>query len=285
MKAIVEQLDAPSQSSFRAIRRRDPRFEFNWHYHRQAELTLICRSQGQRFVGDHIGEYESGDLVLLGPNVPHTWCSQPSRRRPHEAIVVQFLPDFLGADFFALPELSAIGGMLERSSTGLCFADPARSEAAKKLERLVDLAPVSRLMGLVDILHLLSTADATPLSSPGFVPQLRDAQHRVIDRVCREINERFAEPLRQSEIAAMVEMSPARFSQFFRRSTGRSFVQYVNALRVSHACRLLIETELSVTEICFQSGFFNMSNFNRRFREVQRKSPTAFRRTHHRSVE
>ena len=279
---IVEMIEAEGGSSFRTIRRVAKRFDFHWHAHEQFELTLILQSEGKRFVGDHIGDYRPGDFVLIGPSLPHCWLSkQPSVQTDrHVAVVAQFGRAFLGADFFSRPEMVSIRQMLDRSLTGLAFLSDRQEEVRTMMERLPEMAPTDRLLRLLNLLHRLSQSTAASLSSPGFLPDYRHDQQRKIDRVCSYLNENYLEPLEQSAVAGMVGMGPARFSQFFRRGTGRTFVQYVNAVRVSHACRLLIETDLSITEVCFQSGFFNVSNFNRRFKEIQAISPSAFRRCH-----
>jgi AraC-like DNA-binding protein len=282
LKAIAEKIEAEQDSSFRTIRRVAKRFDFHWHAHEQFELTLILQSEGKRFVGDHIGDYRPGDFVLLGPSLPHCWLSQqPALQSDRQvAVVVQFDRAFLGPEFFSRPEMVSVRQLLDRSVTGLAFPLDRQEEERIMMERLPETAPTDRLLLLLKLLNRLSHAVAAPLSSPGFLPDYRHDQHRMIDHVCSYLNENYLEPLEQSAVARMVGMGPARFSQFFRCGTGRTFVQYVNAIRVSHACRLLIETDLSITEVCFKSGFSNVSNFNRRFKEVQTISPSAFRKCH-----
>ncbi|MGI9429625.1 MAG: helix-turn-helix transcriptional regulator, partial [Bythopirellula sp.] len=212
-----------------------------------------------------------------------TWYSleEPSEAPNHAAVVVHFEGDFLGTPFFDCPELVEVSDLLRRAAVGLEFATRLESAEVQLVRRLPKLRSLERLLALLEVLRRLAQLEANALSTAEYVPVLRHERRRQIDRVCGFINEHYTEELQQSQVAAMLDMSAARFSQFFRRSTGRTFVQYVNALRVAHACRLLIETDLSVTEIGLQSGFFNVSNFNRRFKEVKEMSPRAYRKCYH----
>jgi AraC-like DNA-binding protein len=137
---------------------------------------------------------------------------------------------------------------------------------------------MARLVGLLEVLDLLSRSrEAQPLSSPSFVPSLREGERERIDRVCRFLNDRYTERIPLGEAAERAHMSVPAFSRFFRRKTGRTFVAYLNELRTGHACRLLIETDKTVSEVCFASGFNNLSNFNRRFLTLKGMSPRAWR--------
>lgn len=281
MKARIEKISTDGASSFLCRRRVDPRFGFYWHYHPEIELTLIQRSRGRRFVGDSIEPYEEGDLVLLGPDLPHTWDSDPGRRRPNEAVFCQFSPGFLGEDFLRAPEFGPLGRLFDRSARGLQFRGETQKAVARRLEDLSAQQGLGRLAGLLEILDRLARSrDARPLSSREFVPALRRGDAERIDRVCRFLNERWAEGVTLSEAAKAAHQSIPAFSRFFRRQTGRTLVAYLNELRTGHACRALIETERSISDIAFGSGFHNLSNFNRRFLALKGMSPREFRRHH-----
>jgi len=281
MRARIERVSPGAAASFLCRRRVDARFGFYWHYHPEVELTLIVRSRGRRFVGDSIEPYEEGDLVLLGPNLPHTWDSDPRRKGPHEAVFCQFSPSFLGADFLRAPELAAVRRLLERSAQGLRVVGRTQREAARRMEELERLQGLGRLAALLELLDLLARSrELRTLSSREFVPALRRGDAGRIDRVCRFLNERCAGRVTLAEAAAVAHLSIPAFSRFFRRKTGRTLVAYLNELRTGLACRELIESERSVSEIAFDSGFNNLSNFNRRFLALKGRSPRAFRREH-----
>jgi AraC-like DNA-binding protein len=274
MRARPERISTSPAASFAVKRRRDRRFEFAWHFHPQVELTWIVRSRGRRFVGDSIEDYRDGDLVLLGPNLPHTWHSEPGR---HEAVVVQFSPDFLGDAFLAAPELLAVRRLLDRSGRGLAFGGRALKAVSRLLDQVEDVDGLPRLRALLEILERLSTArDARPLSSRAFREPRKSDMER-IDRVCRWIAERFAEDVSLPEAAGVAHLSVPAFCRFFKSRTGKTLVGYLTELRIGRACRLLMETDRSVSDVGFASGFNNLSNFNRRFRALKGLSPREFR--------
>jgi len=283
MRAAIQKLPAPQKSSFIYQVKSSSGFRFNWHFHPEFELTLIERSQGKRFVADNISDYQDGDLVLLGPKLPHTWQSFPAegQRKRHKAYVIQFREDFLGDTFFDSVEFQQVQGMLGRSAHGLCFSGRSRDEAAKRITRLGDISGIQRLASLLEILGILARSrKATVISTPGFVPSLHQANHQRIDRVCSYINDNYQREISQPYVASLIQMSPSTFSSFFKKTVGLTFVEYISSLRLSHACRLLIETEQSILNICHQSGFNNLSNFNRQFLKSKDMSPREYRRSH-----
>lgn len=278
MKARIERVSPGAEASFICRRRTDPRFGFYWHVHPEVELTLIVDSRGRRFVGDSIEPYEEGDLVLLGSNLPHTWDSDPRRRGPHEAVFCQFSESFLGADFLRSPEMAPARRLLDRASRGLRFTGRTQKAAARRMDGMDRLRGLARLAALLEILDLLARSrEVRPLSSRRFAPLLRRGDAGRIDRVCRFLNERFTGRVTLAEAAAAAPLSVPAFSRFFRRKTGRTLVAYLNELRTGLACRELIETDRSISDIAFDSGFNNLSNFNRRFLELKGMSPRAFR--------
>lgn len=279
MKARIETISTGGGASFLCRRRNDPRFGFYWHYHPEIELTLIIRSRGRRFVGDSIEPYDDGDLVLLGPNLPHTWESDPRRSGRHVAVFCQFNPLFLGGPFLRVPELAPVLRLLERSARGLKFSGKTLKAAARQMERMDSLQGFQRLAALLEVLDLLARSrEVRPLSSAEFVPALRRGDADRIGRVCRFLNERCTERVTLAQAASVAHLSIPAFSRFFPRKTGRTLVAYLTELRTGLACRELIETERAVSDIAFDSGFNNLSNFNRRFRALKGMSPREFRR-------
>lgn len=279
MKAKVERVSTGGAASFICRRRTDPGFGFYWHVHPEIELTLIVRSRGRRFVGDSIEAYEEGDLVLLGPNLPHTWESDPRRKGPHDAVFCQFSASFLGADFLRAPEMAAVRRLLDRAQQGLRFTGRTQKAVARRMDGMERLQGLGRLAALLEILHALAgSRDARALSSREFAPSLRRGDADRIDRVCKFLNERCTGRISLAEAAAAAHLSIPAFSRFFRRRTGRTLVAYLNELRTGLACRELIETDRSISDIAFDSGFNNLSNFNRKFLELKRMSPREFRR-------
>ena len=279
MIARPERVAPGPAASFVWKRRRDPRFEFAWHFHPEIELTRIVRSRGRRLVGDSVEEYADGDLVLVGPELPHTWHSEPGRRGPHEAVVVQFSPGFLGKGFLERPELLGVRRLLERARRGLRFDGPAARDVGRRLEGMDGLDGFGRLRALLDALaRLAAERRPRPLASPGYAPPARRGDPRRIDRVCRHLAERYLEDVPLAEAAARAHLSTSAFCRYFRARTGQTLVGYLNELRIGHACRLLLETDRPVADIAFDSGFRNLAHFNRRFLALRGRPPREYRR-------
>jgi AraC-like DNA-binding protein len=279
MKAAVERVSPGAGASFLCRRRVDARFGFNWHYHGEIELTAIVRSRGRRFVGDSIEPYGDGDLVLLGPNLPHTWHSEAGRRGRQEAVFCQFSAAFLGGDFLGTPELAGVKRLLERASRGLRFMGETQKAVFRRMEGLDRVQGLTRLAALLDVLDRLARSrDARPLSSREFVPDLRRGDAERVDRVCRYLNERCTEGVTLAEAAKVAHLSVPAFGRAFRRTTGKTLVGYLHELRTGLACRALIESDRPVSDIAYESGFNNLSNFNRRFRALKGMSPRDYRR-------
>ncbi len=279
MQPIRESIQTSEGQSF-AYRRFTPMyFPFQWHHHPEAELTLIVRGRGRRYVGDHIEDFTEGDLVLLGPGLPHTWHSRPQGRSRAQAVATQFRPDCFGEPFLASPELRPVRRLLDRASVGLAFHGRAASNAQHTLEAMAKLTPLQRMTRLVDTLgRLAESRQVRRLSTRPFTNPLRDEDRRRIDRVCRFMDEHFNQPLTLADAAPLAHLHPASFARFFKRITGQTFIEYLHRLRVGEACRLLVETDRPITDICFASGFGNVSNFNRIFRRVKGDTPREYRR-------
>ena len=277
MKPQFEKVRSSSHS-FVAFERNDPGFPFVWHYHPEYELTLIVESQGQRFVGDAMSPYMSGDFVLLGPDLPHTWRSD-ANQATNKAVVIQFQPEFLGKEFLSLPEMSSIQQLLNRASGGLSFgAATIGPEVAKRMLGLVSLTPPRRLLTLLSILTDLATEpNAERLSTGNLTPMCRTGDQHRIDIICSYLNGHMGDEIDYSRLAREVHMDLASLCRFFKRATGRTMTTYVNELRVAAATRLLQETDLSVLEVGFRAGFGNYSNFNRQFKKMKGVRPRALR--------
>lgn len=282
MRPVYEKI-ASSGLAFTAYERSDPEFPFQWHYHPEFELTLIIDSHGQRLVGDGIAEYGPGDLVLLGPNLPHSWRSGPvksSANELHRAVVVQFREDFLGQNFFEIRELDEVSSLLRRSANGLAFGHTEFGrKVASSLAGLPALPPAKRLLCLLNsLVDLAGEKDAQILSSLKLRPICHPEEQRRIDEICRYLGEHFEEEIDFIQLSHHFHMAQAALCRFFKRATGRTLTTYLNELRVGAASQLLLHTEESILNICFRVGFGNYSNFNRQFRRIKGIGPRSLRR-------
>lgn len=261
-----------------------PCFDFVWHRHPEIEIAYIARGCGVRYVGRSIRPFYEGDLCLIGPDVPHAYGSHSNDRGGAAWIVVQFRPGTWGEPFWALPEMRAIRDLLDASRRGICFAGEETAECVPRLERLAAKKPGDGVAGFIGLLELLAHAkgrrflNAAPcdLSPPASAPAPALGDRR-LSQVLSWVQQFSVEAISQPQAAALVGMSPAAFSRFFRRKTGWAFQRYVNEVRIAQACGLLATTRKSVIEIAGESGFGNLPNFNRRFREIVQTTPREYR--------
>jgi AraC-like DNA-binding protein len=281
MRAHFEKVVSPVQQSFAYLRFKLPRFSSPYHFHPEFELTYIVHSRGRRFVGDHIAPFQEGDLVLLGSNLPHYWCNHAVQKskRDAESIVLLFHENFLGDGFFNKPEMRSIDELLKTSTRGIQFSGKLKDQIAKRLHEMRLMDPFERMVEFLSILHKLSRAkDYKLLSSARFVPSLNQSQADRVSRAIQFVNENFPHEINQTDVARKACMSPAAFSRFFKKKTNRTFSEFVNEVRIGEACRMLIEEDDDVTRIAYACGFNNLSNFNRRFRDLKRCTPRELRK-------
>jgi AraC-like DNA-binding protein len=278
VKAILEKIAYRNDRSFASYDFLVRRIQCPFHYHPEIELTLIVSSPGQRYVGDHIGRFAPGDLLLMGTNLPHMYTNDASFPGKARAVVVQFLPDCLGVDFFQRSEMRSIRLLLERANVGLQFYGRTREKVAAALENFNGLEGCSRLVSFLSLLETLAhSKEFRTLASPAYSPSLALYQGERVNRVCELISKKFRDGITQGEAARAARMSVASFSRFFRRATNRTFRAFLNEVRIGHACQLLLETDQTVSEICYASGFGNLSNFNRQFLKLRKVAPRQYR--------
>ncbi|WP_374642096.1 AraC family transcriptional regulator [Hydrogenophaga sp.] len=251
-----------------------------WHYHDEYELHLITSTSGKAFVGDWIGPFQAGHLVLTGPRLPHNWVSMdmPEGGVAQRDLVIQFPHEPLVKAADTIPELREILPLLDRARHGIEFF--GLSEAAQQHWRRVKSARgLRRLTAFCDYLaDLAACTDYRLLSSVQLQSDDDDASIDQIHAVVSRITDHLADEHSASALAAELGMSESRFSRFFRKATGNTFTDFVNRVRISRACQLLMDTDQQVTHICYEVGFNNVANFNRRFLEIKGMTPTEFRK-------
>ncbi|SNR63597.1 helix-turn-helix domain-containing protein [Hymenobacter mucosus] len=255
-----------------------------WHYHPEYELVYIPKGTGRRHIGQHISRFEDGELVLIGPDLPHlTFSYGKPAGVPFEEIVVQLRADFLGESFWQRPELADIRHLLARSHEGLSFGGSTRAAIGQDLRQLLHEPPFARLLTLLRVMQTLAQApatDCTPLHAghAGLGRQGKEQQR--LSRVYQYIEQHYHRAsLSVQEVAEVAYLSVPAFCRYFRQMTRLTLTDFLQDFRVSHACRLLLEEEeLSVTEVCYATGFNNVSHFNKTFRRHTNQSPTEYRR-------
>lgn len=267
--------------SFRAWEHGYPFRTVRWHFHPACEIHLVTATTGRYFVGDFIGEFGPGNLVLTGPNLPHNWISdvEPGASVPLRSRVVQFPETFVADAAAVFPELAALEPVLALSRRGAVFGARTSEVAGTILAELVSARGIRRVELFIGLLGALGRDDAVrPLASAGYLPDPSGFMSAGINKALAHIAAHLTEPFTEGDLAAIAGRSPSAFSRSFRRHTGMALVQYVNRLRVNLACQLLMSDEnLPITEIAFAVGFNNLSNFNRQFLARKGMPPSRFR--------
>lgn len=252
-----------------------------WHYHPELELTFLNGWSGTNFVGDSVGPLRLPEVFLLGPNLPHVWRMDPKPSTPGarcHAIVIHFQADFLGPGLMEKREFSLIARLFERSVYGLRFTGTTREALISRLLQMGAKSPLGRLIELLNVLAVMAeSTECETLSTTPFSNSRAEAGTSRIDRAYQFICQHYAEPIGLSEVARAASMCPDAFSRYFKRATGLNLTGFISRTRVAHAAKLLIETNLTVGEICYASGFSTLSNFNQRFREIKSVSPRQYR--------
>ncbi len=252
-----------------------------WNFHPEIEIHLLRKTRGLAFVGDHIGEFDPGYLTIVGPNLPHDWVTttEPGEIIQGRDIVIQFDPARLRAITQAMPEFNQLEDFFRRTERGLVFTGNTRKEGGELIERMGHLKGFARLSLFVNLLELLSSSNEYEiLSSLEFAPKLDAERLDVLQRSLIYIFEHLASDIHIGELAELAGMSESAFSRFFKKNTGNNFTDHVNKLRVWQACKLLSETDMPITDICFEVGYLNISNFNRTFLRQHKVTPSAYRK-------
>ena len=283
MKPVLEYLPREEEESFVVKFFDYDYYPTPWHYHPEYELVLVTESTGKRFIGDNIQNFGPGDLVLIGANVPHLYRNDPAYYQPQSAlraksIVIHFLTSSLGEDFLALPACKKIRDLLNKSAMGLQINDQANAEVTKQMHALLELKGMPRFMKLLDILSTLAETNDKEYISNHLIKGENMKESERLSKVFDYVMKNFLSDITIAEVAALVNMAENSFSRYFSQRTRKKFSAFVNEIRLSHASKLLTDTDQSVAEICFGSGFNNLSNFNRQFKELYGLSPLLYRK-------
>ena len=279
-----EVIVCPPEESFRWRVHDYPHFLAKWNYHPEYELHLALSTNGTMMVGDFLGEFEPGNLILTGPNVPHNWVSNipPGELVRGRDMIIQFTPDFAEKVACFCPELSAVRALYDDAAFGVEFSG-ATAAAGRKL--LAEIGPAKGAERVVLFLRLMDALSRNPAERrrlSRLAPALKAELPQSIDAAMRFMNEEHASDIDLCDVAAIAKMTPQTFSRLFKRQTGHTFASYLVLTRIYVACALLTQTHKPVTEICFEVGFNNIANFNRQFLKICGRSPSEYRRIAHR---
>ena len=280
MKAKIEYIEPTVGNSF-SIKKYCQQFLYrkaDWHMHPEYEIVYVSDGKGQRHIGNHISSYDHGDLIMLGPNLPHFGFTQ-KQEHGHYEIVVQMKEDFLGETFLNKEEMAQIRHLLDRSRTGLSFHGKTRSEVGLKLLKMYKARPFDRLIGLLEVLQMLATSEESEsLNASGFVLDVAAKDEDRLQNVYQFVRNNFQEQITLDEMADLTHLTVPSFCRFFKDKTKKTFTQFVNEVRVRHATTLLSSGDMLITDVAMESGFNNLSHFNKHFLKITGLRPTEYRK-------
>lgn len=265
--------------SLRKFEISNPNAQPFWHFHPELEIVYIKKGSGKRHVGNHISYYKGGDLILLGANLPHFGFTDRLYVNESE-IVVQMKREFLGKDFFKLPEFQAIDQLFDRSTLGISFYGNTKDEVGSLLESLFYMTQFEKLTTFLNILHLMAhSKEYYILNVSGVALVVHNQDTDRIDMIYKHVRNNFKDVIQLSEIAEKTNMTIPAFCRYFKKVTSKTFTEFVNEFRIVHACKLLSEEQFSISEVCYESGFNNFSHFNKLFKAKTGKNPNAYRKS------
>jgi AraC-like DNA-binding protein len=285
MKPFLEKVQSEPGASWAMLNRRlDAEIPFQWHHHPEFELTLTLNSRGQRFIGDHTASFGDGDLVLVGPNLPHTWSSTDKidPDRPHVALVMWFSAQWAAALRDAFVELGHVTAMLERGTAGLSFSPGFASRVRPAIEDLFTRPPDERLLRLIEVLSVLARDETSEtLASRMVVARPADGDRARIDRVLDHIHLNYASGVSIDELADIAALSPSGLHRLFRRHMRLSISDYLIRMKIGEACAMLTATAKPVAHIADAVGYNSLANFNRQFKALKGLTPRLYRQRFH----
>jgi AraC-like DNA-binding protein len=275
MKTLTQKLPLAKDSSFIAQTFETPYFETPYHQHDEYELMVIKKGHGTAFIGDYIGEYQVGDVYLHGNNLPH-WFKKKNEEMTGASMVVQFRDDFLGQGFFDVPEMKMIRQLLNNSVRSIYCTGKLKKSIRRQLLNLEFLLGYEKVISLLNMLHEISLSDEYKYVS-GAVVTHSEKDQILINTIFEYSMDNFKRKITLGEVAGITNKSVSAFSHYFKKVTKMSYIHFLNQIRISHACELLKTSNLSITEICYKSGFNNWANFSNHFHEYCKTSPSKYR--------
>ena len=282
MKPVLEHLPVGVEESFVIREFAYDYFPTPWHFHPEFELVLVVEGTGKRFIGDQVGHFEAGNLAFLGPGLPHLYRNdaayyhhEPERKA--KSVVIHFLETSFGRNFLDIPETRKIKGLFAKSARGIDIRGNTNKIITRKMFALLSLHGFSRWLCLLDILNTLAESKELRYISCAEVSGQNETESIRMNKIFEFVLKNFSREIRISEVANLVNMAENSFSRYFSNRTRKTFSAFVNEIRLNNACGMIIENENNISEICFESGFNNLSNFNRHFKKKYKCSPLAYR--------
>lgn len=277
MKTLIEKLPLSENTSFVAKTFRTPHFEVPWHQHVEYELILFREGDGLAFIGNYAGEFKTGDVFFIGKNVPHTFQKRHTEMIT-SAVVVQFREDFWGNDFMDLPEFKEIKDLFKISMQGLQLNGESKKLLGQAILELEEQKGFGRIVKLAECLNIVACSKECHTLSTQEAGLLNPKDKERIDKVFRYTIDSFRQRITLGEVAEIAGLSVPAFCNYFKKSTKKTFIDFLNEIRVGYACKLLIETDQNIINICYESGYNTLANFNKQFLKIKGETPSKYRK-------
>ncbi|MNK17917.1 HTH-type transcriptional activator Btr [compost metagenome] len=285
MKPRLLKIHSPEIESFSARRDLTPTVNSIWHYHEELELVYFKEGEGTQFIGDHISRFKSGDVVLIGANLPHYWRFDQDYfqegGKSADIYVIHFHSHFLGQQFLEAPENRELKKLISNSSRGLQISLPNIEEVISLMIKTVETENSKRLLYLLEALFEISSNnnELSAIASMGFKYNYLSEEQDQIQNIYNYTLNHYKRKITLAEIAEVAKVSPNTFCKFFKSRSRKNYTDFVNEIRVGQACKLLIENKFRINEVCFESGFNNFASFHKCFKKVTGKSPLQYQRS------
>ena len=284
MKPLYQDLPFPIDSHIHYYIEDLPHFIVPWHYHPAIEIMYITRGIGTRFVGDCIEQYEEGDVCMIGPNLPHEWRNDDAYFDKESGlratcICLFFKREIFDPNFIRLPEMNNIRDLIERSRRGLKFTGKSKLEITRFIRSSVNDVGVRKVTNLLTLLELMATStEYELLASVGFTNSVNSEDFERFNKVYKFLVKNFATSIRLEEVSTLVGLTPTAFCRYFKERTKKTFVEYLNEMRIGYSKKLLLENKMKISTISGEVGFPNLSNFISKFKKVTGMSPSQFQK-------
>jgi len=259
-----------------------PYFDPNFHSHPEFQLFVVLKGHGTRFVADSVTHFKEGDMVFTGPNVPHMWRSDDSyldgSNDRSVGMVIYFHEHLLGESLLAKDEALKLRHLFHEASRGIEIKGHTNAEVTRLMKQLHETDGFGGIIILLNILHLISSSqEIQPIGSLWYRNRYSTSDTERMNLVQNYVMEHFREKISLDNVAAIANMKPSSFSRYFKSRANKTFSDFLGEIRISYSCKLLRETNASVVEVCYQSGFNTLSNFNRQFKEINGRTPRQYR--------
>jgi AraC-like DNA-binding protein len=260
-----------------------PHFDPNWHFHPHYQLFTVLEGTGKRLIGDSVQTFGPGDTVFLGPDVPHLWRSDAayfdtSSTLLTHGVVLYFQEDFLGKDFLDKPEMLALKQLLNDSKRGIEYKGDLRGHIRSELMSIMHSEGFQTIIQLLTLLDKLAhEAGGSPISSYGYVNTYKVSETERMQKVHNYVLQHFSQEIRLGDVASLAGMTEAAFCRYFKARSNKTFIDFVNEIRIGHACKLLLEDKWTIAQIAYDSGFDSLSNFNRNFKRYIGHTPREYK--------